>query len=286
MRVLVLGGTGTVGARLTALLRARGVDAIPAARRAPPGGIALDLADVAAITEAARGCAAAYLTTSLGPEETALGLGAVDALRRAGVPRVAYLAIHNLDAMAEIPHFASKQPIVAALRRMPGSIVLAPNFFQENDVLFADAIRFGGVYPLPVGRAGIWSVAADDIAEAAANALTTPDWAGMTVPLCGPEALTGAALAANWAQALGGPVHYAGDAIQPFLGGLERAMPLSDWLRDDFRIMMEVTQARGCPASDADRAATQRILGRQPRAHAEFATAAARHWAAQQEEAA
>jgi len=279
MRVLVIGGTGKVGRHVVDNLRAAGAEAVPAARGAGSGGLAVDMTDAAALGEAARGFDAAYLTTPLGPEETDVGLRAVDALRRAGVGKIVYLAIQNLEAMAEIPHFATKIPVKRAVLDGGRGVVVQPNFFFQNDLLFADAVRFGGLYPLPVGSAGVWSVDVADIGRAAANALLRDDWDGAAVPVCGPERLTGPDLAAHWSAALGRPVAYAGDAIEPFMAGLERAMPfLDDWMRHDMSTMMRVTQAMGCPATDADLAAARTVIGRAPRAHADFVREIVHSW--------
>jgi uncharacterized protein YbjT (DUF2867 family) len=270
-RVLVIGGTGTIGSRLTAILRARGAEAVVLARNPGEGGIALDIADAAGLEAAARGFDAALLTTPLGPDEGAIGVAATAALRRAGVGRIVYIAVHNCEAMQAIPHFATKIPVKAAVLEGEGGTVLAPNFFFQNDLLALPAILHGGVYPMPVGQAGVWSIDAGDIAEAAANALLGDAALGETVPLCGPERLTGPDYAAHWAEALGRPVIYPGDAIDPFLGAMQQAMPgLGPWELEDFRLMMEVTQAVGCPATAEDHAATAAILGRPPRSHSQF----------------
>jgi uncharacterized protein YbjT (DUF2867 family) len=270
-RVLVIGGTGKIGSRLTAILRARGAEAVVLARNPGEGGLAVDTADAAALEAAARGFDAAFLTTPLGPEEGAIGVAATAALRRAGVGRIVYVAVHNMEAMQAIPHFATKIPVKAAVLDGPGGTVLEPNFFFQNDLLALPAILHGGVYPMPIGHKGVWSIDAADIAHAAANALLEDAGLGEAVPLCGPDALTGSTYAANWSAALGRPVIYPGDAVEPFLGAMQQAIPgLGPWELEDFRLMMEVTQAMGCPATDADHAATLAILGRSPRTHQQF----------------
>lgn len=274
MRILVIGGTGQVGRHVVAELRALGADAVVASRHPGDGGLTLDLARPEAMAAALAGAGAfdaAYLTTPLGPEETHVGLGAVAALRAAGVAKIVYLGIHQLEPMRAIPHFATKIPIRDAVLADPRSVMLATNFFFQNDELFGDAMRRGGVYPLPVGGRGVWSIDCADIGRAAARALTMDDWNGEVVPLCGPEALTGDDLAAHWAAALGRPVRYAGDAIEPFVGMLSHVIPgWTPWLAEDFSAMMRVTQAMGCAASEADRAATRAIVGRAPRAHQDY----------------
>lgn len=270
-RVLVIGGTGKIGSRLTAILRDRGAEAVVLSRNPGEGGLAVDTADAVALEAAAQGFDAALLTTPLGPDEGAIGVAAVAALRRAGVGRIVYVAIHNLEAMQAIPHFATKIPIKAAVLGGRGGTVLQPNFFFQNDLLALPAITHGGVYPMPIGHAGVWSIDAADIAEAAANALLDDAGLGEAVPLCGPQKLTGPDYAANWAEALGRPVIYPGNEIAPFLGAMQQAIPgLGEWEMRDFELMMQVTQDMGCPATEADHAATRAILGRSPRTHREF----------------
>lgn len=276
MRALVIGGTGQVGSRLVAWLRARGVTAVAAARHAGTDGITVDLTRPETVEAAARGCDVAYLQTPIGPDEARIGLAAVAALER--VPRLVFMAIHNLEAMADIPHFAAKAPVQAAVLARPGGAVIAPNFFQENDLIAADAIRYGGVYPLPLGVGGVWSVAVDDVAAAAGALMLEPDRAGHAWPVCGPEVLTGPGLAASWSAALARPIAYGGDATAPFLA-MMRGGGADAWLLDDMERMMRVTQARGCPASAADLADARALLGREPRAHAAFAVACAQDWA-------
>ena len=277
MDILVTGGTGKIGGAATAALRAGGHRATPASRGGQ-GGVALDLRDVNAVEEAARahGRDGALLVLPLGPDEGELGPKLVAALVRAGVRRIVAVGIQNAEAMREIPHFAAKLPMQRAVVEAGGT-VLACNWFQQNDLQALPAILHGGVYPLPVGSAGVWAVSTDDIAAAAVSALTGEGWAGREVPLCGPDRLGGEEFAANWSAALGRPVAYAGDDPEPFIAGMRTGMPGFDqWIEDDFRAMIRVTQAMGCPATPDDVAATAAIIGRAPARHRDFATGLAR----------
>lgn len=271
MRALVIGGTGTVGREVVARLHAEGIDAVPAARHVGPDGVTLDLRDAGAVEHSARGFDTAFLATPLGPDEAAVGVGAVAALRRAGVAKIVYLGIMNLEPMRAIPHFETKLPIRDAVLADGRGVMIAANFFFQNDRMVLPAILHGGVYPLPIGSAGVWSVDAQDIAAAAARAMTAGDWDGRIVPLCGSEALTGPSIAATWEAALHRPVHYAGDAIDPFLGMLSQHIPeWNAWVAEDFRLMMEVTQTLGCPATPDDVAAAAAIIGHPQRRYRDF----------------
>ncbi len=267
MKILVIGGTGKTGMAAVETLQARGIDAVVAARTPPAGGLAVDVRDPAGLEKAAQGFDAAYLLTPIGPDEASVGVAAVKALRRAGVGKVVYLAIQNLVTMRAVPHFETKIPVCDEVLSEAGSVVLAANFFMDNDAMLLGAILQGGVYPLPVGDVGVWSVASQDIGAAAANALSRDDWNGRMVPLCGPERLSGQQLAANWAEVTGRPVTYGGDNVAPFLQAT--GLP-PGWLRDDMAQMFRVTQRLGCVASEDDLAQSAGIIGQPPMRHIEF----------------
>jgi uncharacterized protein YbjT (DUF2867 family) len=268
-RILLIGGTGTVGSATAGALAAMGVAATVAARRPPPGGVALDVTRPETLAAAA-GFDAALLITPIGPDESAIGLAAVAALRAAGVGKIVYLAIMHLEAMADIPHFMAKIPVKQAVLADGRSVVVEANFFQSNDRFLLPAILGAGVYPLPIGAVGVMSVAPEDLGLACARALTRSDWDGQAVPLCGPDRLTGADCAANWAGLLGRPVVYPGDSVEPFLAGLAQGGPLDPWLAHDMATMMRVTQAMGNVATPAEAAASRALIGREPIRHRDW----------------
>jgi uncharacterized protein YbjT (DUF2867 family) len=270
--ILLIGGTGTVGAATAAALAARGVAATVAARRPGPGGIVLDVTSPDSLS-VAQGYDAALLITPIGPDESAIGVAAVRALRGAGVRKIVYLAIMNLKAMRAIPHFEAKIPITGEVLSDGRSVVVEANFFQSNDRMILPAILGAGVYPLPVGETGVWSVAPGDLGAACANALLGEEWAGQALPLCGPEALTGPMLAGNWAARLGRPVVYGGDDAAGFAamasGGAPEG-PFRDWLRHDMETMMRVTQAMGCRATPDEVQVSERLVGRPLTRHPDY----------------
>ena len=51
--------------------------------------------------------------------------------------------------------------------------ILRANNFYQNDIWFKDALLQHGVYPQPIGNAGVSRVDVRDISDAAAIALTT-----------------------------------------------------------------------------------------------------------------
>ncbi|MEE4209872.1 MAG: NmrA family NAD(P)-binding protein, partial [Parvularcula sp.] len=215
------------------------------------------------------GISAAFLVTPLGPDETDAGLAFIDAAEKAGVQKIVYVAIMNIEAMSEIPHFATKVPIRRRLLESDGHVVIDANFFMQNDLLAGPALK-AGVYPLPIGTAGVHSVDARDVGLAAARAMTRTEWDGQAVPVCGPDLITGPRAAEVYSAATGRAFRYLGDEIDPFIGAISAAMPMDDWVENDLRRMMEVTQKMGCPASNEDLERCASILGKPPRSYEAF----------------
>jgi uncharacterized protein YbjT (DUF2867 family) len=283
MITLVIGGTGQVGREVLPRLAARPNRGhvrllLRTGGRPLPAGVEPvfgDLLDPASLDTAFKGVGALFLLTPLGEEETRQGLNAVHAARRAGVGRVVYLTVHDIASGLHIPHFASKLPVIEAIRASGMAwTFLEPNNYFQNDLAMTEAILRHGVYPQPIGTIGISRVDVRDIADAAANALADERHAGRGYPLVGPDILTGEDVATYYAGLLGRPVAYAGDDLDAWEAGVRSFMP--DTVRRDLRIMYRHFQDRGLRASAGDLAATTAILGRPPRRFADFAAGVAK----------
>jgi len=133
-----------------------------------------------------------------------------------------------------------------------------------------------------VGARGISMVDIRDIGEAAAAELLRREQASTPLPhetyeLVGPDALTGADLAALWSEVLGRAIRYGGDDLDLFEQRLKGFGPA--WLAYDMKLMMRRYQNDGAMASDRDIARFTDLLGHAPRSYREFAKAVAASWA-------
>ncbi len=289
MTITIIGGTGTVGG-LTAAIAANEGASVRVVSRTPPKGpahprlahMAADLSDPASLAPALAGTETLFLITPFVERETEMGLGAVEAALKAGVRKIVYMAIMNLEKLARVPHFGNKIPIKRrVLEAAPKAVILEPNFFFQNDFMFLPAMIHAGVFPLPLGSAGVDAIDARDIAEVAAKALLTPELDGRVVPISGRDRLTGPSVAATYAEILGRPVHYAGDGLERFGDLVRQAMPgADDWLVNDLTIMSEENQRQGNHATPAQVDALEAILGHPVRRHADFAREAVASMAA------
>ena len=287
MKVLVLGGTGKVGSTVAAELLARKVEVHVLTRSAekaaalPPGAHAVigDLLDVATIRSAFQGMDGVFLLNVVSPNESHEGLMSVCGARLARVKRVVYLSVQAADDAAYLPHFGSKVGVEAGLKASAFEwTILRPNNFYQNDVFFRDALLKYGVYPQPLGDAGVSRVDVRDIAEAASIALTEDGHAGQTYNLVGPDAWTGAKTAEVWSRALGRPVSYAGNDLDAWEKQSLQYLP--DYVVFDFKLMYQFFQETGFKATPGDVERQTKLLGHPPRRFEDYVRETALAWKA------
>src|SRR6202166_3166019 len=174
MKVLIVGGTGNVGAEVVKALVQRNADVRLLVRKegAPEmTGVEVrvgDLLDPVSVAKAMDGVEKLYLLNAVVPEELTQGLIAYDLAKRLKLKHVVYHSVFAVDRFKDVPHFASKLAIENAIREfdVPFTII-RPNYFSQNDATLKEALT-AGVYPMPLGTVGISAVDVRDIAEAAA----------------------------------------------------------------------------------------------------------------------
>ncbi|HEX7254051.1 MAG TPA: NmrA family NAD(P)-binding protein [Thermoanaerobaculia bacterium] len=283
LKILVTGGTGTVGSRVARELLARGADVTILTRDLSKAKALLpeiravqgDLLDPVTIRSAFPGMDGLFLLNALGTSETHEGLMAVNGARLSGIRRIAYLSVHRVDEAAHLPHFGSKIAVETVLRDsgIPSALIRANNYFQ-NDYWYKDVILGFGIYPQPLGDVGVSRVDIRDIAEAAA--ITLLSGADGIFNVVGPEPQTGKSTAAIWAKALGKAVAYGGNELDAW--EKQAAQMLPPWLAFDLRLMYAHFGQKGLVATAADVQRLTKLLGHPPRRFEDFAAETARAW--------
>ncbi len=275
-KIVVIGGTGTVGSQTVKELVKRGAAVRVMTRSAnriaslPQGveGVTGSMLEPDSLPAVFAGADMLFLLTPLDRDETAQGIDAVDAAVAAGIRRIVYLSVHQADKALTIPHFVSKLPIEGVIRASGVEYtILRPNNFFQNDLAVLDAIR-AGVYPQPTGSVGMHRVDVRDIAEAAAIALTEPRHSGKTYSLVGPRAWTGTEIAEMLTRHLGKPVMYVGEDLKAWVAQVRAFMP--GWLVRDLEIMFQHFLKDGLLATQAEIDELTAVLGHAPRSYEAF----------------
>lgn len=175
VRVAVLSGTGKTGRAITSALERRGMEPVVLGR----DGLADPVAAMA-------GCSAAYLMApNLHPDEAGFIAGMLEAAEAAGVGRIVY---HSVVApyAPSMPHHLAKAKSEDRVRRsgLPFTI-LQPCAYVENLLpsLSADPPALTLAYS-PDALFGM--VGLDDLAEVAAEVLSTRNHFGASLEVGGP----------------------------------------------------------------------------------------------------
>jgi uncharacterized protein YbjT (DUF2867 family) len=283
MKILVVGGTGNVGGQVVKELVKRDADirmllrkeGVPAMK-----GVEVsigDLLDPVSVAKAMDGVDKLYLLNAVVPDELTQGLIAYDLAKRLKLKHIVYHSVFAVERFQDVPHFASKMAIENAIREfdVPFTII-RPNYFIQNDAALKDALTKDGVYPMPLGTAGISAVDVRDIAEATAIALTSDEHFGKIYNLNGPEPLSGPKLASIWSALLGKEIRYTGHDMDAFEEQLRERAP--SWSAFDIRMMFQGYLERGFAAAPGDVETLTELLGHAPRRYEDFAKETAALW--------
>jgi uncharacterized protein YbjT (DUF2867 family) len=292
MTILITGSTGTVGSALLKQLSQERVIA-NALTRDPnkvkfPEGISPivgDMLDVGSMRRALDGVTTLFLLNAVSTQELTEVVLTLNLAREAGIQRLVYFSVFNGEAFTNVPHFASKFAAERMISQMGlPTTILRPNCFMQNDAMFfKDALLGPGLYPFPIGEKGVSMVDVRDIAEIAAGAVLRRERSPSSFPseiinLVGPNALTGLSIANIWSELLQKQVTYTGSDTAPFEARLAHHAP--SWMAMDMRLMLDRFCSDGMAATSADVEKVTKLLGRNPRSYADFASEALSHWKA------
>ncbi|MCO6005473.1 NAD(P)H-binding protein [Actinoallomurus purpureus] len=273
--ILILGGTGKTGRRITRRLRAAGRPVRAASRTA--GDVSFDLGDPTTWAPALDGVTAAYLiepdlqAASADRQERIPGL--VAEAVAAGVRRLVLL---SAPAAGQDDH-----PLHAAEQAVRGSgvdwTIVRPDWFAQNfsESHWLQGIRAGAL-SLPTGDGRTPFIDAEDIAEVAASALTEDRHSGEVYLLTGPRAISFGEAADLIAKATGRTIRHVDVDPEVFVEHQVAAGVPPEVARLLTGILVGIRDGRGGAVSDG----VERALGRPPRPFEEYVaeTAAVGHW--------
>ncbi|MEK3737947.1 NmrA family NAD(P)-binding protein [Paenibacillus sp. FSL F4-0122] len=164
----------------------------------------------------------------------------VDAAKEANVKLLVFnTSGFFTDDVTGVAAYDIKKELIAYVKQsgIP-TIILQPTFYMENFLIPGVVDNQTLAYPVPADSAVAW-ISMEDAAAYSVYALNHPELAGKTLPIVGPEALTGNQLAEQFSATLNRkiqfyslPVEAFEEALSPMLGK-ETAKGLADsykWL--------------------------------------------------------
>jgi uncharacterized protein YbjT (DUF2867 family) len=207
---LVTGATGNIGSRVVERLLRGGErprvlvrDAAKAARRY---GDRVDVRvgdfdDSASLSAAVDSVDVVFLVTA-GADLAEKDKRAADVAKSAGVRLLVKLSTD--DVAHGVGTGVWHREGEAAIRDSGvGFVFVQPSGFMDNFLNWADAIKADGVIRCAAGEGVIPFIHCDDIADVAIAAMTEPHYAGQSLPVTGPEALSFAEMTAKVGAAIG-----------------------------------------------------------------------------------
>jgi (4-alkanoyl-5-oxo-2,5-dihydrofuran-3-yl)methyl phosphate reductase len=217
-----------------------------------------DLADPGSLSRAVDGVDVVFLVTT-GPDLAEKDKCAANVAKSAGVRLLVKLSTDDVEERIGTGMWHREGE--AAIRDSGiGFVFVQPSGFMDNFLNWADAIKGDGVVRCAAGDGTIPFIHSDDIADVTIAAMTEPQYAGQSVPITGPEALSFADMTAKVGAVIGRELRF-----QPVSDDQERRQqaawgspqPLIEARLSIFRAMRQ-----GRLATVTDNVAA--ILGREP----------------------
>ncbi|GAB2611007.1 NAD(P)H-binding protein [Kribbella endophytica] len=256
--IVVTGATGNIGRPLVRTLAAAGEEVTAVSRKAAdlPTGVrhqAVDLSDLDLT-----GAEALFLLLPGGWFDAE---GVIAKAQAAGVRRIVLVSSQGVGTGR---HPAGIEDAVKA-SGLEWSI-LRPAGFQSNTLGWSQSVREHRLVEAPYGEIALPQIHPADIADVAAAALLDPSYAGTTLELTGPEAVSPRQQAALIAEALGEPVRFEELTRESARERFLRFLPeqVADSTLD---ILGQPTDAERAVSGDVER-----VLGKPARSYADWLT--------------
>ena len=218
-----------------------------------------DLSDPQSVKRALAGVDRALVVMGNHPDQGGLEQQFTTLAAEAGVTHLVKVSSMEAgeDASAVLPrtHYETEQHIVASGLNWT---FLRPNFYMQNMLMYAEAIKHGGTFALPLGTALTAMIDTNDVGEVAAAVLSGEGHGGQGYELTGPDLMSFHEVAKRLGNEVGRDVRYHEQSPEEFRATLERFIT-SRWQLDAVcELFAEI--AAGSLAYRTD--TVQKLLGR------------------------
>jgi len=259
---LILGGTGKVGSRLVRILRESGATALAASRTG--GDVRFDWRDRATFAAALRDVDGVFVVGPGSASDWSETL--TEFLRTASEAGVRHAVLLSARGVEFLPGGAVDRA-ERTLRKGPVPwTILRPAHFAQN---FTEAmfVPVDDAVVAPVGAGAEPFIDVEDIAQVAAEVLSTGNWLGEVVELSGPSALTFSEAVDILGHSAGRALRYQDESPEGHSTRLLEAGTPAGYV--EWRMAMLGGIRRGEDAYLSD--GVERVLGRPPTSFADWA---------------
>lgn len=242
-KILVTGATGNVSSAVIQNLIPSGANIRALQHREPitqelkDAGVEVVVADFLepeTLDAAFDGVDKVFLYTPLDPEAAIMAGNGIAAAKRTGNPHIVRLSEVSPEPVSALRIGQLQAEINAKVEAsgLPYTSI-RPSQFMQNTLMAAQSIASEGMIYMPLkdGKQGMVDIR--DVAEAAANILTTEGHEDQTYVLTGPAAISFDDVASGLSKALNKEVQYVNVPLEAALEAM-LAMGLSEWLAEAF----------------------------------------------------
>ncbi|NIA68641.1 ergot alkaloid biosynthesis protein [Pelagibius litoralis] len=259
--ILIIGARGKTGSRLAVHLAGMGAPTRRAARTADrPGEVSFDWARPETFGTAFEGIHAAYLVAPTDRADHAeVMVPAIEQALKLGVRRFVLLSASSLEAGG--PMMGAVHSVLREVA--PEWCVLRPTWFMQNfsEQQHLPTIRDENAIYTAAGRGRVPFIDADDIAAAAAGALTAEYAPNTDVILTGPEPLSYDDVAERLSSRLVRTIHHVGMSYEDFMARLMG----NGFDKVYAKALADMDEAISRGSEDRVTDGVQRLAGRSPR---------------------
>lgn len=270
--ILVIGAAGRAGGLVAAALTRRGATVRALLRHPNTAGAARangateiaigDLRDPGSVLEAAKGAHGVFhVGPAFVPDEAEVGVTMVEAAQRSGVRKLVFSSVIHATNGGLANH-ASKLPVETAIfrSRMEYTILYPATFFQ-NIAPAWDAIVSAGLFAEPFPKdVKLARVDYRDVADVAAEALTTDRLAYGSFELCSDEMLSRTDITRIMSEVLGRSIAAAEPSFAEWATAAR--LPYDDRQK---KLLANVFRSYAEHGSAGNSLTLRAILGREPR---------------------
>jgi uncharacterized protein YbjT (DUF2867 family) len=227
-----------------------------------------DMSDYSSVGHAFSGIRAIYhICPNMSPDETMIGRNVIDAAKAAGDPHFVYHSVLHPQTES-MPHHWQKLRVEEMLIEsgLPFTI-LQPTAYVQNILAHWKMIREQGIFPVPYSvEARSSLVDLNDVAQVAADVLTSAGHFGATYELVGTESISQVEIAEVLGDKLGQPVK-AQEITHEDWKQTARASGLGDYQLD---ALIEMFKFYGQHGFAGNTNILRWLLGREPTSFEEF----------------
>ncbi len=260
-RILVIGGTGTVGSAVVTELEKNKADFV-VLTRSKDKAVELNGQDIPTVVgtlgewgtveNVFNDINTLFLLTS--PAENMLDLhkGAIDMAVKKGVKKIVRLSAEPVDYNEGLYMYEQHAKADEYLKQSGLEyVILRPHYFMQNLMMHIESVQSQNMFAQYSGNAKIPMIDVRDIAKAAFQAITNNDFNGQTLVLSGPTSISYTDIADNLSEALGRNIQYIDLTYEVQEAGF-KAFGLPDWQLNTVMKLFKIWEDDGCSAPSND----------------------------------